>query len=311
MRASAVLIYMNLQNLDWALWRSFLAILREGSLSGAARTLDVAHPTVRRHLDELEARLGAPLFVRSPSGLVATELALSLREAALAMESAAALLVRTASADAGAAAGAVRIAASEIIGVEVLPPILSALKVRHPGLSFELTLSNSIEDVLRHDADIAVRMTRPTQDSLLARKVGLIPLGLYAHQSWIARHGAPASLAELISSGHLIGYDRDPAMIRALAADGVQVTSAAFGFRSDNDLAQLSALRAGFGVGVCQHALAARDPELRQVLAGWTHDLEIWLVTHPNPRNVCRVRATLDGLASGLAGHVDAPLLPL
>jgi hypothetical protein len=141
---------MNLQNLDWALWRSFLAILRESSLSGAARALDVAHPTVRRHLDELEARLGAPLFVRSPSGLVATELALSLREGAQTMESAAALLVRTASADAGAAAGAVRIAASEIIGVEVLPPILSALKARHPGLSFELTLSNSTEDVLRH-----------------------------------------------------------------------------------------------------------------------------------------------------------------
>ena len=137
----------------------------------AARALAVAHPTAGRHLNELEAILGAPLFVRSPSGLVATELALSLREGALAMESAAALLVRTASADAGAVAGAVRIAASEIIGVEVLPPTLSALKVRHPGLSFELTLSNGIEDILRHDADIAVRMTRPVQDSLAALEI--------------------------------------------------------------------------------------------------------------------------------------------
>ena len=298
---------MNLHNIDWALWRSFLAILRKSSLSGAARALDVAHPTVRRHLDELEARLGAPLFVRSPSGLAATELALSLREAAETMESAAALLVRTASADAGAAAGAVRIAASDIIGVEVLPPILSALKGRHPGLSFELTLSNSIEDVLRHDADIAVRMTRPAQEGLLARKVGLIPLGLYAHESWIARQGEPVSLADLIGSGYLIGYDRDPAIIRALAAHGLPVTSADFGFRSDNDLAQLSALRAGFGVGFCQQPIAARDPMLRQVLPAFTHALEIWLVTHPNLRNLRRVRATLDGLASGLAGHVDAP----
>ena len=218
----------------------------------------------------------------------------------------AALLVRTASADSGAAAGAVRIAASEIIGVEVLPPILSALKARHPGLSFELTLSNKIEDVLRHDADIAVRMTRPAQEGLVARKVGLIPLGLYAHHSWIARWGEPVSLVDLIASGCLIGYDHDPGLIRALAAHGSRVTSADFGFRSDNDLAQLSALRAGFGVGICQQPIAARDPKLRRVLPAFAHALEIWLVTHPNLRNVRRVRATVDGLASGLAGHVDA-----
>jgi DNA-binding transcriptional LysR family regulator len=299
---------MNLQNLDWALWRSFLALLRESSLSGAARALDVAHPTVRRHLDELEARLGAPLFVRSPSGLVATDLALSLQEAAQTMESAAALLVRTASADAGAEAGTVRIAASEIIGVEVLPPILSALRARYPGLSFELTLSNSIEDVLRHEADIAIRMTRPAQDSLLARNVGLIPLGLYAHETWIARRGEPVSLAELIASGSLIGYDRNPAIIRALTAYGVQAQSANFGFRSDSDLAQLAALRAGLGVGVCQQPLAARDPKLRQVLPAVTHTLGIWLVTHPNLRKVGRVRRTLDELGSALTAYVAAPL---
>jgi len=295
---------MNLQNLDWALWRSFLAILREGSLAAAARALDVAHPTVRRHLDELEAKLGASLFVRSPTGLVATELALGLREAALTMESAAALLVRTASADAGAVAGAVRIAASEIIGCEVLPAILSTLKARHPGLSFELSLSNSVEDLLRHDADIAVRMTRPAQDGLVARKVGLIPLGLFAHESWITRHGTPDTAAALIASGSLIGYDRDPSIIQALRAIGLQATRHDFGFRSDSDLAQLSALRAGFGVGVCQLPIAARDPKLRRVLPDFSHALEIWLVTHPNLRKMRRVRATLDGLAGGLAAAI-------
>jgi DNA-binding transcriptional LysR family regulator len=298
---------MSMQNIDWALWRSFLAILRESSLSGAARALDVAHPTVRRHLDELEARLGAPLFVRSPSGLVATDLALSLREAAQTMESAAYLLLRTASAEAGAVAGAVRIAASEIIGVEVLPPILSALKARHPGLSFELTLGNRIEDVLRHDADIALRMTRPAQEGLVARKLGLVPLGLYAHESWIARHGEPVSLVDLIASGFLIGYDRDPAIIRALAALGLHAAPTDFGFRSDSDLAQLAALRSGLGVGLCQHSIAARDPKLRRVLPAFTHALEMWLVTHPNLRDARRVRATLDGLAAGLTDHIDAP----
>jgi DNA-binding transcriptional LysR family regulator len=237
--------------------------------------------------------------------LVATELALNLCEAAQTMEAAAALLVRTASADAGAAAGTVRIATSEIIGIEVLPPILSALKARLPGLSFEVTLSNKIEDVLRHEVDIAVRMTRPAQDGLLARKIGVIPLRLYAHESWIARHGEPASLVDLVASGCLIGYDRDPAIIRALVAYGLQATAADFGFRSDSDLAQLAALRAGLGVGICQQAIASRNPTLRLVLPAFTHPLEIWLVTHPNLRNVHRVRATLDGLTSGLSSHVD------
>jgi DNA-binding transcriptional LysR family regulator len=296
---------MSLESVDWALWRSFLAILRESSLSGAARAMGTAHPTVRRHLDELEAKLGGPLFIRSPSGLVATERALSLRDAAQAMESAASLLIRTASADAGAATGTVRIAASEVVGVEVLPPILFALKAEHPQLSFELTLSNKFEDVLRHDADIAVRMTRPSQGGLLARKIGSVQLGLYAHETWIARQGEPVSLAGLIVAGSLIGYDRDPSIIRALAARDVQATSAAFGFRSDNDLAQLAALRAGLGVGFCQQPIAARDLRLRHVLPEIEHALEIWLVTHPNLRNVRRVRATFDGLARGLAGHVD------
>ncbi|MBB3213068.1 DNA-binding transcriptional LysR family regulator [Herbaspirillum sp. Sphag1AN] len=291
---------MNPNTLDWALWRSFLVILREGSLAGAARALELTHPTVRRHLDELETQLGTTLFVRSPSGLIATELALSLRDAAQSMESAAALLVRTASGDAGHIAGTVRISASEIVGAELLPPILCTLKEKNPGLSFELNLSNRIEDVLRNDADIAVRMIRPTQDGLLARKVGQIPIGLYAHQSWIVRYEEPITLTELITSGHLIGYDKNPAIMNALRESGQQVTVADFGFRSDSDLAQLAALRAGLGVGFCQRIIAARDPQLRPILPDLTYNLEVWLVTHPMLRSQRRVRVTLDGLASGL-----------
>ncbi len=298
---------MSTPSLDWALWRSFLAILREGSLSAAGRRLEVAHPTIRRHLDELEARLGSPLFVRSQSGLVATELAHSLRETALTMEAAAAQLVRIASADAGAVAGTVRITASELMGVEVLPHILSGLKALHPRLSFELTLTNSVENVLRHDADIAVRMVRPAQDGLLARKVALIPLGFYAHESWVSRRGEPASVSEIIASGSLIGYDREPALVRGLAAAGIAATPTDFGFRSDSDLAQLAALRAGLGVGICQKPLAARDPKLRQVLPNFTFGLETWLVTHPSLRTVSRVRTTLDELARGLTSYVDVP----
>jgi len=295
-----------MRSLDWALCRSFLAVLRDRSLSGAARTLGVAHPTIRRHLDELEAVMGAPLFVRSPTGLVPTDLALELREPAETMEAAAARMVRTASSEAGAIAGAVRITASEVMGAEVLPPILAALKQRHPALCFELSLSNDIENLLRRDADIAVRMTRPTQDDLVARKIGVIPVGLYAHESWIARHGEPASLETLGTKHCLIGYDRDTAILRALAAMGLSTAPSDYAFRSDNDLAQLAALRAGLGIGFCQIPLAARDARLRRVLPGFVIEMETWLVTHPNLRGVHRVRATMDALATGLAGHIRA-----
>jgi DNA-binding transcriptional LysR family regulator len=295
---------MNPSQFDWSHWRSFLAILREGSLSGAARSLGAAQPTMRRHLDELEAGLGSSLFVRSPTGLVATDLALSLREAAQTMESAAALLVRTATASAGSVAGTVRITASDVIGVEVLPPILSALKARHRGLSFELALTDSLVDLLRHDADIAVRMIRPTQGDLVARKIGVIALDLYAHDSWIERNGMPYSLAALIASGGMIGYDRDRAIIQAIAAMGARAAPTDFAFRADSNLAQLAALRAGLGVGLCQRPTARRDPALRQVLPAISRDLETWLVTHPNLRGTPGVRATFDGLAEGLRHYI-------
>ena len=296
---------MSLDRLDWALCRSFLAILREGSLSGAARRMGVAHPTVRRHLDELEATLGSPLFVRSPSGLLPTELARDLQTTAESMEVAAEAFVRTASAEKGAVAGTVRITASEITGAEVLPPILAAVKARHPGLDFELTLTNAVEDLLRRDADIAVRMTRPTQADLVARKVGQVTAGLFAHEQWLARHGQPASLEQLVAAHQLIGYDRDPLLVRAMTARGVKVERTEFGFRSDNDLAQLAALRAGFGVGLCHTALAARQPSLRRVLPQVDYPLEIWLVVHASMRSMARVRVAFDALVTELGNYGD------
>ena len=293
---------MSLDRLDWALCRSFLAILREGSLSGAARRMGVAHPTVRRHLDELEATLGSPLFVRSPSGLLPTELARDLQATAEAMEVAAEAFVRTASAEKGAVAGTVRITASEVTGAEVLPPILAAVKARHPGLAFELTLTNATEDLLRRDADIAVRMVRPTQADLVARKVGQVTAGLFAHEQWLAQHGQPESLEQLVAAHQLIGYDRDPLLLRAMTALGVKVERTDFGFRSDNDLAQLAALRAGFGVGLCHTALAARQPSLCRVLPQIASPLEIWLVVHASMRSMARVRVAFDALATEL-GH--------
>jgi DNA-binding transcriptional LysR family regulator len=298
---------MSLDRLDWALCRSFLAILRQGSLSGAARVLNVAHPTMRRHLDELEAMIGAALFVRSPSGLMPTALAIELREPAESMEAAAEALIRSASAEAGEVAGTVRLTASEIMGVEVLPAFLAAIRTSHPRLDFEVVLTNTVQDLRRRDADIAIRMTRPIQSDLVARKVGETRLGIYAHRDWVAAHEAPTSLEALVRSGQLVGYDRgDTSILRGLAARGVHATAADFCFRSDSDLAQLAAIRAAVGVGFCQIRIADRDPNLQRLLADLEFGLEIWLVAHASNLSTSRVRLVFDTLARDLQKYGSA-----
>lgn len=203
-------------------------------------------------------------------------------------------------------AGTVRITASAVIGVEVLPPIMAGLKARHPALDIELDATDAVSDLLRHDADIAVRMVRPLQSTLIARRAATVPLGLFAHRLWLEATGGPASLAALLRDRQLIGYDRQPTLIEALAAQGVEAERRDFGFRSDSTLAQLAALRAGLGVGVCQVPLAARDPHLVRVLPGVAAELEIWVVSASELRTSSAVRACRELIVAGLEDYVQA-----
>src|SRR6516225_9614787 len=166
--------------ISWELYRSFLAVLTEGSLSGAARALDIAQPTVGRHVAALERSLGTPLFTRSQTGLLPMEAALSLRIYAEAMSNSVAALERAATSHGSGVRGVVRVTASEVIGVEVLPPIITRLRERHRDLQVELVLSNRMQDLLQREADIAVRMARPEQALLIARRIGQIDVGLHA-----------------------------------------------------------------------------------------------------------------------------------
>lgn len=227
-----------------------------------------------------------------------------LADHAEAMAHAAAAFVRAASASAGEIAGIVRISASEIVAVEILPPILATLQAANPALTIALSPSNRTEDVLRREADIVIRMVRPAQEALVARRVGTIALGLYARRDWLDRHGVPATLADAARLG-MIGPEHDNAVLRVLRADGFPVEPSDFTFRSDSDLAQLAALRAGLGIGVCQIPLAARDPALVRVLPdAFGFPLETWVVTHEDLRSVARIRATLDHLAVGLLDYI-------
>ncbi len=295
---------MNLSALDWTLLRTFLAILEGGSLSAAARRLGLTHVTVRRHLDGLEATLGGTLFTRSQTGLLATDLARRIAPAADAMAAAAASLARTAASSLVEGGGPVRITASEMVGAEVLPPMLARLKRRHPALSFELTLTNAPEDLLRRDADVAVRMMRPLQGGLVARRIGAVPFGLYAHADWIAAQGLPGDAEALLATRGLIGQDRRPELAAALADRGLATRREHFGLVSDSDLAQLAAVRAGLGVGIVQVPLAARHPALVRILPTVAGTLDLWLVTHPDLRAAPRIRLVMEGLAADLAGYL-------
>ena len=289
---------------DWSLFRSFLGVLRHGSLSAAARALSLTQPTLGRHIAELEAQLGSPLFARSRNGLAPTETALALKPHAEMMEAAADALVRSASGEAGEARGTVRLTASEIVGVEVLPPLLASFQAAHPDIAIELHLSNRNQDLTRRDADIAVRMVRPTQGALVARKIGKVEIGLFAHKDYLARRGTPRSAADLASHA-VVGIDRDMQMLRGLQLAGFPVTREMFALRTDSDHAQLAALRAGFGIAGSQLGIARRDPALVPVLPGAFHfDIEMWLVMHEDLRGLKRVRLLFDHLAKGLAAHV-------
>jgi DNA-binding transcriptional LysR family regulator len=290
---------------SWDFYRTFLAVLKEGSLTGAARVLGLTQPTVGRHIDALEEAMGFQLFTRSQHGLAATHAALELRPHAETLSSAAASFLRTASGQGGSVKGTVRVSASEIVGVEILPPILADLRERHPDLDIELVLSNALEDLLRRDADIAVRMVEPAQDALVVRWIGNVALGFHAHRRYLERHGAPECLEDLM--GHsLIGFDREaPAALSMLRGKLPVFEQTRFALRADSHLAQLAAIRAGFGIGVCQTGLAARDPDLVHVLCDvFEMKLGTWLAMHENLKSTPRCRAAFDALANGLKGYV-------
>lgn len=297
---------MNPREPDWSLYRSFLAVMREGSLSGAARALDLTQPTIARHIEALEQSIGLELFVRSQQGLSPTEGALELKPYAESLAATTAAMIRAASGQGKAVKGTVRVSASEIVGAEVLPPIFAGLGQRYPQLEIELLLSNSVDNLLRREADIAVRMVEPAHEALVVKRIGTVTLGLHAHRSYLDRTGRPRTLDGLRKHS-LIGFDRETPEIRSMRQRirGLE-TPVHFAFRTDSDIAQLMAIRAGFGIGICQAALARRDPNLERVLPGaFQFKLGVWLAMHENLRSTPRCRTIFDGLAAGLMSHVD------
>jgi DNA-binding transcriptional LysR family regulator len=292
--------------LNWELCRSFLVVLREGNLSRAARALQLTQPTLGRHIDEIEKALGVSLFTRSPQGLRPTEEAFQLKPHAQAMAEAAEALVRAASGGPEEARGTVRLTVPELVGTELMPPILTSFRAKHPAIAIELVLTNATENLLERESDVAVRLVPPAQGALLARKVGQVRWGFYAHRDYIARHGMPRSLAEL-RKHTVIGFDKEPVGIRVLRNTPNPMSREAYALRSDSPVAQIAIGRAGFGIGRNADFIARQDPNLVPVLPeDYGMQTEMWVVMHGNLRGARRTRLMFDHLAASL-GKIVGP----
>jgi DNA-binding transcriptional LysR family regulator len=291
---------------SWDVYRSFAAVLRSGSLSAAARTLGMTQPSIARHIEALETMIGGSLFVRSQRGLSPTDLALALQPHAEALVATAAALQRTAQGRPDQPEGVVRISASQAVGVLHLPTILADLRRTYPGLVFELSLSDTVDDLLQRRADIAVRMTEPVQQALVARSVSALRIGFHAHRDYLARRGTPGGFADL-RAHDLIGFDTETPFIRAAMRHLPGLDRSVFALRVDNDAAQFEAIRAGFGIGICQTVAARRDPALVHILQdAFDLPLRMWVVMHEDLRHGARYRTVFDALAEALAAIAES-----
>lgn len=284
----------------WDDQRILLAVLRAGSLLGAARALDVSQPTIRRRIEALEVALGVALFTRCAAAVVPTQTALDLVPHLEAMERASSAFQRGVSADANALAGTVRLAASELLGVELLPTMLESLRTDHPMLSIELALSDRVEDLIEHEADIAIRTVKPTHDSLIARRLGVSKVGLYAKPEFLEANGEPRSLEQLRECP-LITPDRASDDWATLLQLGYPSHSAKVVLRADNHLAQLAAVRSGLGIGPCHGMLAKRYQLTRVLEQDFNLDVDVWIAMPESSRNIARVTAVFRCLANAMS----------
>lgn len=290
---------------DWSSLQLFLVLAEAGSLGRAVHQLGQSQPTLSRQLALLEERLGQVLFERHARGLRLTAAGEHLLPAARRMREAAREFAMTLAAREQTLAGTVRLTASEIFCAHFLLPVLRALRERHPEIQVELVASNEIENLQERSADIALRMVRPVQPTLVARRLADFPLGLYAHRGYLAHAGLP-TLATM-ASHQWLGFDRSDQMLRGFAQAGFKVGRDYFGLRCDNQLVVWEAVRSGLGIGVGPDALAARDADLVRVLPEITiPPLPLWLTAHRELRDTPRLRLVFDHLAGAFA----APTMP-
>lgn len=296
-----------MQPLDWTHLQSFAAVAEHGSLSAAARAMRGSQPTLSRHITLLEEAIGARLFERSKSGVTLTEKGSALFEQAAQMADCAARLALQAQGPDDVLSGSVRITASQIVATYLLPDVLVDLHQRYPEIEIEVVASDDTNNLLRREADIALRMYRPTQNDVISKHLGNLELGAYGSRAYIERRGMPETLEDLLQHD-LIGYDRSPLIIDGLATLGHKVDRSFFKFRSDDQVVCWQMALAGFGIGFNQKTIAERQGDMICVSGNIpVGELPVWLTAHPELRQSLRIRKVFDFLSSTLTKHLTRP----
>ena len=292
----------DITRLDWTLLQSFSAVVETGSLSGAARKLGQSQPTIGRHVKVLEAALGIDLFTRAPRGLVPTTAGLEIADMTRDMQSAATRLRLIADGKAGDLSGTVRITASVVTSHFILPKIVADMRQAMPEIQIDLVPSDTTENLIFREADIAVRMYRPTQLDVITKHVCDQPTAVYAAKSYLDRNGRPETMEEAALLD-FVGFDKSDLIIRVMADVGMKATRDFFAVRCDQQAVHWELVRAGCGLGGAQTIVGDADPTVERILKDQIHmqSLPIWLtapqVLHSNPR----IRAVWDHLSKALA----------
>ena len=242
--------------------------------------------------------------MRGARRLMPTAAALALAEPAARMLAAAQACALAADA-ADDLAGTVRLTAGEVVSCEVLPGMLARLAQRQPQIQVELVPGDTLSNLLEREADIAVRMLRPTQGTLITRHIADWPLGFFARPELLAAHGGAPTLSTL-QQHRWVGFDQSPLLIDGFRAAGYAVDRRFFAFRSDHHLLNLAAVRAGLGIGVLMVPLARRLPGLVAVLPDLALPvLPVWLTAHRELRASRRLKVVFNFLAEALRDWGD------
>ncbi len=295
---------------EWNLWRSFGAVVRHGSLSAAAKSLGLSQPTLGRHVQTLENELGMPLFSRTLRGLEANRDALGLYEKVQGAERALAEATLLAEGRSENLSGTVRITASSVTSHYTLPAMLARIRNDFPAIQIELVPTDSAENLLMRESDIAVRMFRPTQLELVTRKVGESQLVCCAHQNYLERRGTPQEIDQLFSHD-LVGLDRSDLLLSVARQMGFELRRSDFALRTDSQTAIWELIRAGLGIGFVQKILVDADPEMVSILPQMQLPaLQVWLTTHKELFTSRRIRVIYDALGKLLSECFSTPATP-
>jgi DNA-binding transcriptional LysR family regulator len=290
-----------LNDFDWSLIRGFLAVAETGSLSGAARSLSLSQPTLGRQIKQLEDQMGLRLFERQARGLELTDTGESLLEPARAMHAAFGQLRLRAAGRDHKMEGTVRITASEVMAHHVLPKIIAGMREAEPNIQIELVPSDASENLLFREADIAVRMYRSTQLDVITKQIGTVEMGIYAAKSYLAKHGTPERIDDLLNHT-IVGYDRDDRIIVGMRDLGWPATREFFDVRCDDQNTYWELVRAGCGVGFTQQSFASVDPLIARVLPEVElPTLPIWLAAPEVMRSTPRIKRVWDMLEEGIS----------